>query len=104
MKTFFISILIGVLKDESVQQFLIKAAKVIVGDAITGKIIEALPAMFAAMLDTAIKQIPGIENLKDVGAVAQQGREILNRIIPDLDTGFKPLDDFMDMWRPKDNG
>lgn len=101
MKTFFISILIGVLKDEDVQAFLVKAAKTLVGDAITGKILGALPDMFAAMLDTAIKQIPGVENIRDVAQVADNGRRILNQLVPDLDTGIKPLDDLMDFWRPK---
>lgn len=102
MQNFIVGILIKVLSDEKVQAFLILAAKKIVGDAITGKILEALPAMFAGMLDTAIKQIPGVENIQDVGEVVNTGREILNRVVvPDLDTGFKPLDDLMDIWRPR---
>lgn len=101
MQNFIVGILIKVLSDEKVQAFLITAAKRIVGDAITDKILQALPDMFAAMLDTAIKQIPGVENIKDVAQVANHGRQILNDLIPDLDTGFKPLDDLMDMWRPK---
>lgn len=100
MQSFIAGIFIKVLSDEKVQAFLILAAKKIVGDAITGKILEALPEMFAAMLDTTIKQIPGIENIQDVGKVVDTGRSVLDRIIPDLDTGFKPLDDLMDMWRP----
>lgn len=101
MQAFIVSILIKVLSDEKVQEFLIRAAKSIVGDAITEKVLGFLPAMFAAMLDTAIKQIPGVDNIKDVGAVVNTGRDVLNQIVPDFDTGFKPLDDLMDMWRPK---
>lgn len=101
MQNFIVGILIKVLSDEKVQAFLITAAKRIVGDAITSKILEALPGMFAAMLDTAIKQIPGVENIRDVAQVADKGRQILNDLIPDLDTGFKPLDDLMDIWRPR---
>lgn len=101
MQNFIVGILVKVLSDEKVQAFLILAAKRIVGDAITGKILDALPEMFAGMLDTAIKQIPGIENIQDVKRVVDTGREVLNRVIPDLDTGFKPLDDLMDAWRPR---
>lgn len=101
MTKFIVGILIGVLKDPDVQKFLIEAAKKIVGDSITGKIMEALPHMFAAMLDTTIKQIPGIENIKDIAPVVEAGRNTLNQIIPDFDTGYKPLDDIMDIWRPK---
>lgn len=101
MQGFIVSILIKVLSDEKVQAFLIVATKKIVGDAIAGRILDALPAMFAAMLDTAIKQIPGIENIQDVGKVVDTGRSVLDHIIPDLDTGFKPLDDLMDSWRTK---
>lgn len=101
MQNFIVGILIKVLSDEKVQEFLITAAKRIVGDAITGKILDALPEMFAAMLDTAIKQIPGIGNVEDVRKVVDTGRSVLDRLIPDLDTGFKPLDDLMDIWRPR---
>jgi hypothetical protein len=101
MQNFFVGVLVKLLSDEKIQAFLIVAAKRIVGDAITGKILDALPEMFAGMLDTAIKQIPGIDNIQNVKHVADAGREILNSIIPDLDTGFKPLDDLMDIWRPK---
>lgn len=101
MKTWVISVLVGVLKDPDVQKFLIAAAQKIVGDAVVGKILGFLPQMFAAMLDTAIKQIPGVENIKDIGTVVETGQEVLNRVVPDLDTGFKPLDDIMDWWRPK---
>lgn len=101
MQNFIVGILIKVLSDEKVQAFLITAAKRIVGDAIAGKILDALPDMFAAMLDTAIKQIPGVENIHDVGKVANTGRQVLNDLIPDIDTGIKPLDDLLDIWRPK---
>lgn len=101
VKNWVISVLIGVLKDPDVQKFLIEAAKKIVGDAIVEKVLSFLPHMFAAMLDTAIQQIPGVENIKDVGQVVNTGQEVLNKVIPDLDTGFKPLDDLLDWWRPK---
>lgn len=100
MESFVVRVLIKVLSNERVQAFLIIAAKRIVGDAITGKIVDALPGMFAAMLDTAIKQLPGVDNIQDVGQVVDTGREVLNRVIPDLDTGIKPLDDLLDSWRP----
>lgn len=101
MKAWVISIIIGVLKDPDVQKFLRDTASKLLGDVMTEKILGYLPAMFGAMLDTAIKQIPGVENIKDVGAVVNTGRDVLNNVIPDLDTGFKPLDDIMDIWRPK---
>jgi len=101
MQKWVIGVLIGVLSDPKVQEFLIQAAKRIVGDAIVEKVLGYLPVMFASMLDTAIKQLPGVENIKDVGQVVDSGRAILNREIPDFDTGFKPLDDLVDMWRPR---
>lgn len=101
MTNFVVGILIKVLSNEKVQDFLIRAAKQIVGDAIALKILGALPDMFAALLDQAIKQIPGVENIKDVKQVADSGREVLNKIVPDFDTGIKPLDDILDIWRPK---
>jgi len=101
MQKWVISVLIGVLQDPKVQEFLIQAAKRIVGDAIVEKVIGYLPEMFASMLDTTIKQLPGVDNIKDVTAVVNTGREVLNKVIPDIDTGFKPLDDIIDMWRPK---
>jgi hypothetical protein len=99
MQKWLIGVLIGVLKDPDVQAFLISAAQKIVGDAIVEKVLGYLPAMFAAMLDTAIRQLPGVENLKDLAPVVDSGREILGRIVPNLDTGFKPLDDLLDGWR-----
>jgi hypothetical protein len=101
MQKWVIGVLIGVLSDPKVQEFLIQAAKRIVGDAIVEKVLGYLPVMFASMLDTAIKQLPGVENIKDVGQVVDSGRAILNQRIPDFDTGFKPLDDLVDMWRPR---
>lgn len=102
MQKWLIGVIIGVLSDPKVQEFLVQAAKRIVGDAIVEKVLGYLPAMFASMLDTAIKQIPGIDNIKDLPQVVDSGREILNKVIPDFDTGFKPLDDLIDIWRPKD--
>jgi hypothetical protein len=101
MSKWVISVIVGVISDPKVQEFLIQAAKRIVGDAIVEKVLGYLPAMFASMLDTTIKQIPGIENIKDLPQVVDSGREVLNRAIPDFDTGFKPLDDLLDIWRPK---
>lgn len=101
MQKFVIGILIGVLKDPKVQEFLIQAGKRILDDVFAEKILSYLPAMFAGMLDTAIKQIPDVGNIKDVGQVVNTGRDILNKVIPDIDIGYKPLDDLIDAWRPK---
>lgn len=100
MQKWVINILVGVLSNPQVQEFLIQAAKRIVGDAIVEKVLGYLPAMFASMLDTAIQQMPGVENIQDIKPVVDAGRAILDKAIPDFDTGFKPLDDLMDAWRP----
>lgn len=101
MQKFLIGVLVGVLSDPKVQEFLISATKKILDGVITEKLLPIFP--FA--LGSAVKQfgqlIPGVEVVKDAMETANDIRDDLNQMIPDVDTGFKPLDDLMDIWRPR---
>lgn len=101
MQSFFAGIIIKVLSDEKVQEFLITAVRRV----LDGVIAEKLMPLFPFALGSAVKQfgalIPGVEIVKDAMETANDIRDDLNEMIPDFDTGFKPLDDLMDIWRPK---
>lgn len=101
MTKFVIAVLVGALKDKDVQDFLIRAAREIVEGAIAEKVLPVFP--FA--LGSAVKQfsqiIPGVDSIQDAMETANTIREDMNQLIPDFDTGFKPLDDLLDIWRPK---
>lgn len=101
MQNFIVGILIKVLADEKVQAFLIKAVR----ELLDGVIAEKLLPLFPFALGSAVKRfgelIPGVEGIKDAMESANEIRDDLNEMIPDFDTGFKPLDDLIDIWRPK---
>lgn len=103
MTKFIVGIIVGVLKDESVQAFLIKAIREVLDGVIAEKLLPLFPFALGSAVKKFTEQIPGIDNIEDAMESANAIREDMNRMIPDFDTGFKPLDDLMDIWRPKEN-
>lgn len=95
MQKFIINIIISVLSNEKVQQMI----KDLIGGIITERVLPLVPVAVTAAVDAAIKQIPGVENLKDVSAVADHARDALNKMIPDID--LPVIGDLTDFWRPK---
>ena len=85
MKSFLAEVLIKVLQDERVQNW------------IKNMITVAVASAAKAVVD----KVPGVEMVGEVAEVAQDVRVELDRLIPDFDTGIKPLDDLMDIWRPR---
>ena len=98
MLTKFVStIIVSVLKDEDVQQFI----KDLLSGVITEKVLPLLPIAIGAAVEGVVDKIEGIEMVGDAIDVANDVRDTLNTIIPDFDTGIKAIDDLMDIWRPK---
>lgn len=95
LQKFVIGILVGVLEEDTVQALI----KNLLGSLITEQIIPLVPVAVAAAVDAAIKQIPGVENLKDVGAVANEARNVLDKLIPDIDLPL--IGNLTDFWRPR---
>lgn len=94
MGKFLSNLIADVLADERVQ----KMIKDLLGDLITERIVPLIPVAAAAAVDAAIKQIPGVENVKDVLAVANETRDVLDRMIPDIDLPI--IGNLTDFWRP----
>ena len=101
MQNFIAGIIIKVLSDENAQAFLIKAVRQILDDVIAEKLLPLFPFALGSALKQFSAIIPGVENIQDAMAAANVIRDDLNEMIPDYDTGFKPLDDLMDIWRPR---
>ena len=95
MQSFITGIIVKVLSDERVQQMI----KELIGKVITEQILPLLPVAVTTAVDAAIKQIPGVDNIKDVVGVADTVRNSLNDIIPDID--LPGIGDLTDFWRPK---
>ena len=85
MKPFLVSLLIQVLADERVQNLLKNYITLAVSSAVKA----------------VVEKVPGIEMVGDVADVAADVRTELDRLIPDFDTGIKPLDELLDIWRPR---
>ena len=88
MEAFFVRVLLKVLQDERVQNW------------IKNMITVAASSAAATAVDKVVEKIPGVEAVIDVVDVASDVRTDLDKLIPDFDTGIKPLDDLMDIWRP----
>lgn len=84
MQAFFVGVILKVLQDERVQNW------------IKNMITVAAASAAKAVVD----KVPGVEMVGEVGDLAQDVRTELDRLIPDFDTGIKPLDDLIDIWRP----
>lgn len=95
MQTFLLGIIIKVLSDERVQ----KMIKDLLGNLITERIVPLIPVAVTAAVDAVVKQIPGVDNIKDLGSVADTVRNTLNDLIPDID--LPVIGDLTDFWRPQ---
>lgn len=101
MQKFFSDVLIKVISDPKVQQFI----KDLLSGIITEKIAPLVPLAAAAAVKAAFEQVPQLKELVDdignVVDVAEQTREELNKLIPDIDIGIPAIDSILDVWRPR---
>lgn len=101
MQNFIVGILVKVLSDPKVQQFI----KDLLGQLITERILPLVPvavsAAVKAAVDEVVQKVPGIEGVVDAVHIADEARHTLNNLIPDIDFGIPALDDLLDFWRPK---
>jgi translation initiation factor 2 alpha subunit (eIF-2alpha) len=95
METFLTNLIIKVLSDERVQ----KMIKDVLGGLITERIVPLIPVAVTAAVDAVVKQIPGVENIKELASVADDVRNTLNGLIPDIDLPI--IGNLTDFWRPK---
>lgn len=112
MQKFFADVIVKVLSDPKVQQFI----KNMLGSLITERILPLVPVAAASAGKAAVKEL--IENVPelrkiveaaghiggeivDVANIANDVRNDLNRLIPDFDTGVPQIDQLMDFWRPR---
>jgi ABC-type transporter Mla subunit MlaD len=97
VNTILVNLLLAALKNERVQQA--------VGDFISGivtqKLLPLLPLAAAAAAKAVADQIPQLANVANVAQVADEVRDRLNEVIPDVDFGIPALDELLDFWRPK---
>jgi hypothetical protein len=97
MQNFVAGIILKVLADPKVQQFI----KDLLSSVITEKVLPLLPIAVGAAAKAIVDKLPGVEMVGDTLEVADDVRVALNEVIPDWDTGIKAIDDLMDIWRPK---
>lgn len=101
-------IFVGLLQNDELQEKL----KEILANLLKDKILPMLPVIGGLFADRVIKEIPGVPDIQDVGKVIEAAAGdlkdltvdpigVLNKVIPDLDTGIGPLDAILDFWRPK---
>jgi hypothetical protein len=98
MQNFILGILIKLLSDPKIQATI----KNLLSDLITEKIAPLIPLAAASAAHAFAGLIPGVTaSVEDVVAVANNVRDDLNKIVPDLDIGIPLIDDILDAWRPK---
>lgn len=101
MQKFFTTLIVNVLTDPKVQQYI----KDLLGQLITERILPLVPvaigAAVKAAVDGIVEKVPGIEGVVDIAHATNAARDELNKLIPDLDFGIPALDDLLDFWRPK---
>ena len=97
MNNFLVNLFLAVLRNEKVQKE--------IGDftsrIVTQKLLPLLPLAAAAAAKAVAEQIPQLANVADVAKVADEVRDDLNHMIPDVDFGIPALDELLDFWRPK---
>lgn len=100
LKDFVSDVVIKVLTDDKVQVTI----KNLLSDLITSKIAPLVPLAAAAAVKNLFESVPALAHLKDeigdVVQVAEDTRQEMNRIIPDIDIGIPFIDNLMDVWRP----
>lgn len=97
MQSFVAGIIIKVLTDAKMQEFIIKLFKIIVGDVIA----EKLKPLFSFMLGSAVKQfgemIPGVNQVKAAVDFAGNIQDDMDRMAESLpNTGNPSIDKFID--------
>lgn len=89
MQKWLIGLAISILQDRRVQAW------------VKNMITVAAASAAKSAVDELTAKIPGVEGVVDAAKVANDTRVTLDRLFPDFDTGIKPIDDIMDIWRPK---
>jgi len=101
MQAFVAGVLIKLLSDPQVQQYI----KDLLGQLITERILPLVPvavgAAVKAAIDEVIQKVPGLEGVVDVVQATDAARDTLNTLIPDIDFGIPALDELLDFWRPR---
>jgi hypothetical protein len=98
VQNFILGILIKLLSDPKIQA----AIKNLLSDLITEKIAPLIPLAAASAAHAMAGLFPGVTaSVEDVVAVANNVRDDLNKLIPDIDIGIPLIDDILDAWRPK---
>lgn len=97
MQSFVAGIIIKVLSDDKIQEFIIKFMKILLGDVIADK----LKPMFSFMLGSAVKQfgemIPGVEQVKAAVDFAGNIQNDMDKMAESLpSTGNESIDKFID--------
>lgn len=99
MTKFFISVLVGLAKNEDVQAVVYK----ILNKLVTERLAPLFPVLAASAAKSAVDQIiekvPGLEGVVDIIKVADDARNTLDELIPDID--FPGIGDLTDFWRPR---
>jgi hypothetical protein len=97
VNTIIVNLLLAALKNEKVQE----AIGDFISKIVTQKLLPLLPLAAAAAAKAVADQIPQLSDVADVVQVADEVRDRLNEVIPDVDFGIPALDGLMDFWRPK---
>lgn len=97
MQSFVAGIIIKVLSDDKIQEFIIKFMKILLGDVIADK----LKPMFSFMLGSAVKQfgemIPGVNQVKAAVDFAGNIQNDMDKMAESLpSTGNESIDKFID--------
>jgi hypothetical protein len=95
MQGFVAGIIVKVLSDPKVQQFI----KDLLSSVITEKVLPLLPIAVGAAAKAIVDKLPGVEMVGDALEVADDVRETLNEILPDYDLGIPAIDNLLDAWR-----
>lgn len=100
MQSFFVGIIVKVLSDPKVQQYI----KDLLGQLITERILPLVPvaigAAVKAAVDGIVEKVPGLDGVVDIAHATNAARDELNNLIPDIDFGIPALDNLLDFWRP----
>jgi hypothetical protein len=97
--------LVSVIADPRSQAALKKVTREIIAEQVMPLLPIAVGAATSEAMDQVAKRFPGadkaIETAVDTVQVANAARHKLNEMIHDFDIGIAPIDDIMDIWRPK---
>lgn len=93
MQAFLLKLIIAAVTDKEVQ----KVIKTILAELLA----VAVPTAVKSAMDQLIEKVPGIEGVVDIITVGNDTIGMLDRLIPDIDTGNEAIDRLMDFWRPR---